>query len=137
MVVWLVVVEIIICVYIGEVLGLFIQCENTHILYPIRWYSFLVPLVRPVILYSCLKESIEKKRMWLLKFFLFSGEINSIILCVFADLQPEIRDRRQKRKKHRMVEEMKRENDSLINIPLIIDPLVIDKCVFELRTFSE
>ena len=122
--------EAISCVYIGETLGLFIQCENTNYLRPIRWYCFLVPIVRVALFYSCLKESIEKQRWWLCKYFISSGEITTIILCVFADLQPELREKKRKRRIRQVFRKFNRQQVFSISF-------LVEQCVMKLDVFAE
>lgn len=124
--------EILACIYIGEILGLYIQCENTPYLKSIRFYCFLVPIVRVAIFYSCAKEATEKQRPWLLNYFIFSGEISSIILCVFADLQPQIRAQKQRRKLLKVAKQFNKRSSSPFSISLLIE-----KCIFEVSTLAE
>ena len=130
--VMVVILEVLACIYIGETLGLYIQCENTPCLRSIRFYCFLVPIVRIAIFCSCAKEATEKLRPWLLNYFIFSGEVSSIILCVFADLQPQIRAQKQKRKLLKVAKQFNKRNSSPFSISLLIE-----KCIFEVSTLAE
>lgn len=66
--------------FIGEVVGLMVHCENSKYLYPAKNYVWLVPILQIIILFDFLGDSIKDKDFKLLIGFFKYGQSSLIIL---------------------------------------------------------
>lgn len=87
--------------YFGQVVGLWILCENSYSLKEVKKYAYMVPIIKVVMVVECIKDCIKEKSVRWLIAYLFMKDKNVVIICTLADLLPELHkiDQRKKVKK--------------------------------------
>lgn len=96
---------LILCLYCGQVLGLMIHCDNCGDFNLVKKYVFLVPLLKLALFFPCLHDCIHEKNLKALWFYLFSGRMSMVILCVMVDLLPEWKKQQEQNRIRRFVKQ--------------------------------
>lgn len=73
------------CVYLGEVLGLIILCDNCEMLQKSRKYAFWVPFLRTGAFGAIFFECVRENKWESLKYFIACPGKNVVILCAINE----------------------------------------------------
>lgn len=97
------VVLFLLCLYVGQVLGLLIHCENCGYFKGAKRYVHLVPILKVGILVPCVKDCIKEKSIkWLIAYLLTSDK-NILIMCGIVELLPELERAKVKKERKKPV----------------------------------
>lgn len=86
------------CMYLGQVFGLMIHCDNCREFKDAKRYVYFVPILKIILLLFFVKDCIQKKEWKFLFTYFAIGDKSILILCTIVELLPEINRERQRAK---------------------------------------
>lgn len=80
-----------ICLYLGQVFGLMIYCDNCSEFKDAKKFVYIVPVLRTTILFSVVSECVRERKWKLLYSYIMLGDKSVMILCAIIEALPELR----------------------------------------------
>lgn len=109
-------VGVLLCMYLGQVLGLMIRCDNNEDFKGIKGYIWLVPFLNVVTFFSILKDCVKTQSWIMMKAFFSVGDKSIMIMGAMVQQTEEIERirqtnalRLQRKKQLREVKKMQKE----------------------------
>lgn len=103
-------VLLLICLYLGQVFGLMIYCDNCKEFHEAKRYVYIIPLLKIVLWVPLIKDCIKSRQWKMLGFYILMGDKSVMILCTIVELLPELHRQQQRA----MVRNMQRQQKSSI-----------------------
>ena len=88
---------LLVCIYLGQIIGLMIHCELTDELKDTKEFSYMVPLLRIIMLLYVVADCAKANKWGFFFKYLACRNKNTIIMCAMADVVPEIRRARRRK----------------------------------------
>ena len=93
------------CIYCGQVAGMLIHCELSEDLSAVKKYVPMIPFLRIIMFFCCIKYCIRDRNLKFFLYYLFQSEKNFIFLLVLVEILPQLESARRIREVNRKLRE--------------------------------
>ena len=90
-------VFLLLCLYLGQVTGMMIHCDNCSDFKGLNKYVYMVPLLRVALFFVYLYECIRDNELKFFVAYMFTPGKNIIIMCAMVEVLPELQSLERKK----------------------------------------